>query len=183
MFWEEFDLEERLGQDTGKDADSDPMVVNHSFVSRELAWLKQASQQRLTNLTETMPAILDLAQRIAAQYNTRLEIAQDDTLPCLTVHPVACRQILLNLLSVVMPWAASGCVRISTRTRGWEVEIRVQCTEYPSGPKPALEHEIASLNMAHELTGSAEQSWRSLSTPRPSTPPWPFLPSSDYRFW
>lgn len=148
---EKFDLGNAVLEEASETSDAGPIDVDRSIVNHELAWLKDNTQRCPTDLRETLPAVLELAHKMAAQHQTRLEIAADSSLSCSTAHPVACRQILINLLSVAIPRAAGGEVRVTARQRRWEVEVRVQCTEYPSGPKPTLDHEAASLNMAHEL--------------------------------
>jgi CheY-like chemotaxis protein len=148
--WRQFDLDTELAQD------SETSLVHLTdtagpTVNDELAWLRNTSHESVTDLGQTLPALLDLARRLAIQYDVQLDVAPTDTLPPLAVHPVALRQTLLSLLNVVIPRAAGGRVGFSTRLLRWEAEIRVQCGEYPSGPKPALSDESPSLNMAQQL--------------------------------
>jgi CheY-like chemotaxis protein len=116
-----------------------------------LAWLKDAPPDRSMNLNQTLPAVLDLAQPLAAQHQVHLEVTLADELPRLAVHPVALRQALLNLLSVAIRRASGGRVHISARPLRWDVEIQVRCEASPLDPRPFLDDEEASLDMARRL--------------------------------
>ena len=152
--WKQFDLETKLREtvDTGAAAQTTATGSGANFaVDEELAWLKDAPPERPTNLSQTLPAVLDLVHPLAVQHGVGLETALADALPQLAVHPVALRQTLLNLLSVAVRRAGSGKVRVSTRPLRWEVEIEVQCTRVPAALRPASNNEEASLDMAHRL--------------------------------
>lgn len=151
LLWGKFDLANRIPGDIDGPSAVDSTSVNHSVANRELAWLKDSTQQRPTDLGETLLAVVDIANKMAAQHGTHLDVAASNSLPRSAAHPVACRQILINLLSVAIPCAAGGEVRVTVEQHGWEIEVRVQSAEYLSGPKPILDHEMASLDMAHEL--------------------------------
>jgi CheY-like chemotaxis protein len=148
--WRQFDLDAKLNQHPetppGHRTDTAGPTVND-----ELAWLCDASHESATDLDQTLPAVLDLAHRLAIQYDVHLDVAPTNTLPPLAIHPVALRQTLLSLLNVAIPRAVGGRVCFSAKPLRWEVEIRIQCAQYPSGPKPALSDEVASLNMARQL--------------------------------
>jgi CheY-like chemotaxis protein len=148
--WQQYDLGAELGRDPEAAATRPPDAAAPT-VNQELAWLKNASHESITDLSQTLPAVLDLAKRLATQYDVHLDVAPTDTLFPLAIHPVALRQTLLSLLNVVIPRAAGGRVAFSARPLRWETEIRVECDEYPSGPKPVLSDESASLNMAQRL--------------------------------
>jgi CheY-like chemotaxis protein len=154
--WEQFGLGARELRPDGdnpmafsalsEDAAGASIALDH-----ELAWLRDGSAATQT-LDEMLSAVLALAERLAAQHGTRLDtqIAEGAS-PALAVHPVAFRQVLLNLLSVAIPRAAGASVRISVRRVRWETEVRIACAPDPAGAKPALADETASLNLAQRL--------------------------------
>lgn len=152
--WEQFDLENRLRDDTDIDItpqDAAPRPDEGPAVNEDLAWLKDVPPERPTNLAQTLPAVLDLIRPLAVQHNVGLETALADTLPNLAVHPVALRQTLLNLLSVAVRRAEGEDVCISASPLRWEVEVQVRCTEVPAAVRPASDDEQTSLDMAHRL--------------------------------
>jgi len=151
LLWEQFDLDAVLEEDTdGAIETTDHSAPDGSAVSEELAWVKKAPQSP-TDVNQLLEGVLDLAQRLAGQHHVRLDTAVADGLPRLAADPVAVRHSLLNLLSVVIPRASGGQVVFSARSLRWEVEFRVRCAKYTSGPKPALNNETDSLNIAQQL--------------------------------
>ncbi|RLC67092.1 MAG: hypothetical protein DRI48_03205, partial [Chloroflexi bacterium] len=112
---------------------------------------EEASPEEPTDAEQTLSAVLDLVQPLAARHRVSLKTEITNALPNLVVHPVALRQILINLLSVAIHRAAGDQVCISARPLRWEVEMRVCCTPTSSDHRSALEGEGASLNMAHRL--------------------------------
>ena len=98
--------------------------------SEEWGWLKQARSERIINLSVFISKIIGLMEGVARQNNTTLEWDEQDSLPDLAVHPVAFRQILLNLIQVAVHKAISGKVKIETEYLPPSVKIRV--TAIPS---------------------------------------------------
>ena len=148
--WEQYDLEEKAHEVTVVETIIQAAMASPT-VNEELAWLKNAPPDKSTDLHQTLSAVLDLVQPLTVQYEVGLEIALTDALPNLAVHPVALRQILLNLLSVAISQAPGGQVVISAKPLHWEVGIEVQCVECPSGPQPFPDSEGASLDMTRQL--------------------------------
>lgn len=150
LLWHQFDIEFSPARDMGDDAVS-PVAEDTLSMSESLSWLKDAAQPGTTDLNRALPGVLDLAGKLAGEHRVQLEVALANPLPSIPADPVALRQCLLSLFSVVIPRAAGGKVSFTARPERWEVELRLQCPEYPAGPKPTLGDEAASLNMAHEL--------------------------------
>jgi CheY-like chemotaxis protein len=122
---------------------------------QELAWLREASGADLTDLAESLPAILNLAHKLAVRHSVTLNVTQAasglNRMPRVSLPPVALRQTLINLFSVAIPRAAGGCVEVSVAQVAWDVLIGIRCPHYPSGPRPPLEDEADNLNMARQL--------------------------------
>jgi CheY-like chemotaxis protein len=119
-------LEQRLRGQAGVEASPGQTAVDAPVVNDELAWLKGTLPESGVDLQDALPAVLDLSRPLADRYGVRLEITWADALPNLAVHPVALRQILLNLLGMAIHRAAGGRVCISVRPLQWEVRVRVQ---------------------------------------------------------
>ncbi len=126
-------------------------AADTSGLRQELAWLKESSSVDTTDLAESLPAILALVGKLAARYDVSLQVTQADNLPRVGLPPVALRQILINLFSVVIPRGAGGSVALHVQQQAWDVLVRISCPQYPSGPRPALENEADNLNMARQV--------------------------------
>jgi CheY-like chemotaxis protein len=148
--WEQFHLEARLREDGDVESTAQDGVGSPT-VNEELAWLKDSPLEMSTDPEQTLPAALDLARPLALRHGVRLKTTLADALPDLAVHPVALRQILLNLLSLAIHRASGSPVHISAKPLRWEVEVRVRCAPALLDPKPALDNEGASLDIAHRL--------------------------------
>ena len=149
--WEQLDLEARVRRGGAAEADSLPATAEGPDVNGELAWLKDASLDKPTDLAQTLLAVRDLARPLATRHGVRLEIKVDDTLPELAVHPVALSQILLNLLSVAIRRASGRQVSVSARSCPWEVEVRVQGLKSPAGFPSTSEEDKANLGLAYRI--------------------------------
>jgi CheY-like chemotaxis protein len=79
----------------------------------EWEWLKEAHSAQTTNLPGFVENTLQMMQPVAARHAARLNFEPDSALPDLAVHPVALRQMLLNLLQVAINAAGGGQVQIS----------------------------------------------------------------------
>jgi CheY-like chemotaxis protein/transcriptional regulator with XRE-family HTH domain len=148
---EQFDVEPRWPQEADAEIDVQ-MATKNAVLNEELAWLKDAPPERPTDLSQTLPAVVDLVQPLAAQYDAHLQVVMDDSLPFLTLDPVAFRQILLNLLSVAISGASGNSVTLSARPISWEVEIKIAGKRTSSQLLAASDSKQASLDIAQRLT-------------------------------
>jgi CheY-like chemotaxis protein/transcriptional regulator with XRE-family HTH domain len=149
---ERFDVEPRWPRETDVEIDVQ-MPTKNAALNEELAWLKNAPPERSTDLNQTLPTVVDLVQPLAAQHGVHLEVAMDDSLPCLSLDPVAFRQILLNLLSVAIPGASGNQITLLARPTSWEVEIEVRGRRASSELEAVSDSEEASMDIAQRLTG------------------------------
>ena len=146
--WQQFDL---ARQDTSGASEIVVPADYPTSLREELAWLKEISGTATADLADTLPPILDLAGKLAAQYAVSLDLMLPDSLPRVGAAPVAVRQTLISLLSVVIPRAAGGRVSMSVQPAGWDVEIRLACPQYTAGPQPPRTGETDNLNAAHQM--------------------------------
>ncbi|MBN1811651.1 MAG: response regulator [Anaerolineae bacterium] len=148
--WEQFDLEKRLDEE----AESAAQVAEPGPIAGDdLAWLKDVPPDRPTDLSQTLPAVLELVQPLAVQHGVRLETKLAEDVPNLAVHPIALRQILLNLLTVAIHRASGGQVIIVATPEGLEVEIwvRVRPGQGDAAPAAGVDDEGVSLELACRL--------------------------------
>jgi CheY-like chemotaxis protein/AraC-like DNA-binding protein len=157
QLWEQFHLEEKLCESTDVENASVQAVATGPAVNEELAWLRDALPERPVDLNKVLPAVLDLVQPLAARYGVRLRTATSSMLPNLAVHPVALRQILLNLISMAIHQASSGRrgssahLDISAGLLRWEVCLRMQCARSCSRDVPAMNDEATSQDMTYRM--------------------------------
>ena len=150
--WERFGLEARRQHSLPVASPAGAAVAAYHSAGDELAWLKNTPLERPTDLSEALPAVVDLIRPLAEQCRVRLEVKREDELPDLAVHPVAFNQALLNVLSVAITRVPSGSsVCISAGALAWHVQIVVYCALPLSGPRPASADDEANLDMARQL--------------------------------
>jgi len=116
-----------------------------------LEWVKDSVHSSCTYPDRVLPDVLLLARRLAERHAVRLEATVAKDLPPLAVDPVALRQVLISLITVVMPRASEGDVAFTVAAERWEVVFHLRCAAYPSGPKPTLQHEADNLDLAQRL--------------------------------
>jgi len=141
--WEQYDLDSKSQEHENR--------VDFSSEDAELAWLRNLPECT-TNLNRTLPAILELMRPMAAEHRIHLEISPNGHLPNLAVHSVALRQILLNLLSVLIPRLQDGTVFIDVRSLWQDVEIRVEHPVSSASPRSHSPDDETNLAMAHRLS-------------------------------
>jgi CheY-like chemotaxis protein len=148
--WEQFDLEKRFDEDT---EGTTQVTELGPMAGDDLAWLKDIPSDRPTDLSRTLPAVLELVQPLAAQHGVRLKTELADNTPNLAVHPIALRQILLNLLTVAIHRALGGQVIILALPESLEVEMRVRIHPGHGDTTPAtgVNDEGVSLDLACRL--------------------------------
>ena len=149
--WGQFHLTEILDEEAGVENVALPAGAAGPTVNDELAWLKDSAAEESTALDQTLPTVLSLVRPLATRNGVRLETTIADTLPKLAVHPVALRQVLLNLLSTAIRLASGGVVRISAQPLSWEVEIQILCISPGPNLEPILDDDRVRLDMARQL--------------------------------
>lgn len=151
LLWKQFGLADALEAAQQEAQNHGDSRSDQAVFQQELSWLKEASRTSFSDLSQTLPPVLDLVQKLAERHQVRLDTALADELPQVGIAPVALRQILISLFSVVIPRATGGQVSFSVRPLRWDVEARIGCPQYPAGPQPPLDDEATTLNMVGQL--------------------------------
>jgi CheY-like chemotaxis protein len=149
--WKQFDLETQLPQETWEPKHGTSEVETMSAVTQELAWLKNASPEKPTDLHEALQAVLELARPLARQSNVHLVTKLDDALPELAVPAAALKHCLLNMLSAAIIRAQNGSIRISAKLARGEIALGVECSEPVVRLESISSTETASLDMARHF--------------------------------
>lgn len=148
--WEQYGLEKRLDEAAEATAQ---VAEPDSIAGDDLAWLKDVPSDSPTDLSQMIPAVLELAQPLAARHDVRLETKLADNVSNLAVHPIALRQILLNLLTVAIHRASGRQVTVLALPEGLDVEIwvRVHPGQRDTPPSAGVNDEGVSLDLACRL--------------------------------
>jgi CheY-like chemotaxis protein len=150
--WQQFHLQTKLEEDSGAASIPEQAETSGSDVNRELAWLRDVPPDIATDLDQVLPTVMERVRPLAVRYGTRLDVALGDSLPNLVTYPVAFTQTLLNLLGVAIHCSPEGSVNVAARSLGAQVEIELQCTRSASRPECVSNDDLASLEMAQQLT-------------------------------
>lgn len=109
----------------------------------EWDWLNTQAG-RASNLPQLVDEILSMMAPIAAQWQVKLAYAPVD-LPDLDMHPVALRQILLNLLQAAIHFSTRGEVQLATTNRSTYVDFQIQAQPGPGSADETLSNQDSSL--------------------------------------
>ncbi len=120
-------------------------------LSEELAWLKTPTPDQRIPLGAALHTVYSLAQPLAQQWQTSLQIEVPVGLADLPVAPLPLRSILLTVLGVAIPRAGQAAVVIVAARQGAILEFRMTCAASHPGAPPFAAKEIASLEMARNL--------------------------------
>jgi len=120
-------------------------------LSEELAWLKTPTPEQRLPLGAALRTVHSLAQPLAQQWQTSLQIEAPIGLAELPVAPLPLRSILLTILGVAIPRAGQDAVVITAARQGVTLEFRVTCGNSRIGVLPFSAKEMASLEMARNL--------------------------------
>src|SRR5262249_54186074 len=100
LLWGQYHLDglDIKNQDATKEVQRDELA--NAAVIHDLAWVKETASSGSASLNQTFLSLMNLAQKLAENYQVRLETAFNENLPQLAVDPVALRQMILDLLQV-----------------------------------------------------------------------------------
>ena len=120
-------------------------------VREELAWLANVARDQSTDIQQTVHAALDLVEHMVQKHHTELTTHIKASIPRVAVHPVAFRQMLINVLSVALPWLSSGNLEITARRKDWEVRVLIKGKSFFTDPPELDEGAKESLNLAGQM--------------------------------
>ncbi|MHB1295166.1 MAG: response regulator [Anaerolineae bacterium] len=149
-------ISRRYDLDTCHSPDQDTNPVDDDArgqmpVAEDLSWLRSAPPSAPIDLEATIGAVLNLARPLAESSKVSLSMQRSNGLPGPAVHPIALRQMLLNLVSMGIAQAPGGQVTISTQPCGSEVQVRVRTAGVFQHPATALEPMASGLKTAEWL--------------------------------
>ncbi len=124
--WDKYQLEEPARTEAGDlNQGGAPATV------REWDWLQKSPAEWVSNLPEAVAEAIHLIQPVAEQYRCELSYSMTGSIPDLAVHPIAFRQILLNLIRVAIDQAPGGRVRLEAHALLSKVTFSAQATPAP----------------------------------------------------
>jgi CheY-like chemotaxis protein len=138
-------------QEEPADGATQPTAEAGAGLNEELEWLKQEATEPSISLINALDTVLDLAQPLAQQWRTPLEIVVPPALAEMPVSPLALRTILLTVLNVAIPRATPGPVQIRADRSDLAVEVTVTCKDGPPGQPPLTKKDLACLQTAQNL--------------------------------
>ena len=124
-------------------------------ISEELAWLSNSTDDQSTLLNPAVSAAVKLMQALSDKYRTTIDLINDDSNINLAVHPVALNQILINILSVAIPWLSSSQVHVESTFDGSSIDISFSGSSFYSSPRALTQQEMDSLALAQQLAEMA----------------------------
>jgi CheY-like chemotaxis protein len=151
IFWKQYHIGEKLGQNEGNEIIHEQSRRNSTSIDKELAWLKDSSQISSVKMDEIIPILQKITQKLVDQHAVHLNIVMPEDLPYLLIHPVALRQILLNILSVAVPHASGGEVCILIKPLRRDVQIQIKTRKSPPCLKPIQNGDSSNLITAQRL--------------------------------
>jgi CheY-like chemotaxis protein len=94
-----------------------PEQPEHSVSTlNEWDWLREHPTGGVTDLRTFIQGLFELMRAVAAQHRVELRLVLPQPPPQLAVHPIAFRQILLNLLQVAIYHGDQGSVTVTVET-------------------------------------------------------------------
>jgi signal transduction histidine kinase len=98
--WEQYKLEDRQIVDSGPAVGRATQPAQPKGDTDDLSWLKGDQPERVSDTKQALTNIMELTRPLATQHQVELEFLPCEEIPDLAIHPVALRQIMLNLLGV-----------------------------------------------------------------------------------
>jgi len=172
--WEQFHLEEEVFP-THPDSASSPATsglhgatsetaANQESITDDFSWVETALKYPRANVREAFNTVVELVSPLVQRYSVKLQTLVDSSLPDLSVHPVALRQVLLSLVNIAIHQAENGYVQLSARQQEGQhsnmVEIKIAVSPAQSAP---VDGDMTGLDMAKKLVslckGQLETGW------------------------
>jgi CheY-like chemotaxis protein len=132
-------------------AQKDQPETEDNFLDNDTSWLFIPSENKSCELLPILQDVIKLLQPLVTRHNVELNIEIPAGLPALSVHPVALRQILVNLLNAAIHDSSCGRIFIQAHQRKWEVAIELEGSNCHSTGQPHTGDDDGSLKIASQM--------------------------------
>jgi len=132
-------------------AEKDRSETEDNFLDNDNSWLFVPSEDKSAQLLPILQDVIKLLQPLIIRHKVELNVDVPANLPVLSVHPVALRQILVNLLNAAIHESSCSRVAIQAQQRKWEVTIELKGANCRSSGRPQTGDENSSLKIAAQL--------------------------------
>lgn len=105
---------------------TDELTFNDAF-SAEIDWLKNPEFEQRSPLQEALNDVLTLVRPLSNQWRVSMALDVHASVGELPVAHLVIRNILLTILSIIIPQAGQGPVKVTALRAQHEIEIRVSC--------------------------------------------------------
>ena len=134
--WKKYDTPERQAV---KSAETRPTAIQPDTptqpgdwdVEVDWGWIKTAYSERVSNTHAFISGVINLIQPVADLHHVVIRFNTSDKLPDLAMHPVALRQILLNVLRVAIAHALGGQVELDAALKDSTLDLQVIAVRRP----------------------------------------------------
>lgn len=162
--WQKFKLDRSLNGQL-KEEESSP--------KSELDWVHTAGMDWVNNPRGMIAELVRMIQPVADSYQVEINNKIQDPLNGLAVHPVAFRQIVLNILRTAIDWARGGQIDLTARNGESDIEIKLTTRPQPAFselPRPdgerdnlvAIASELAQASSGRLIIRQAQGAMESL---------------------
>jgi len=145
--------EHRLGERAFEAPIQEPEKTEpeESSEADELAYLRSAAGPENVEIEPLISSALLLAKPLANRYNVQIEQRLANSLPAITTHPGALRQMLLSLLNIAILRGAQSTVSLSAAVNQGKVEVCIASAPGGQGAFPGNPSEKSNQEMALRL--------------------------------
>ena len=143
--WEKFHLGELQAAQP-----QPPVAPEEPTSTDEWDWIRKSRGEWVSNSPAAIDEALTLMRPVADQYLAHLEFAPGAVIPDLAVHPIAFRQILLNLIRMAIDRAPHGKATLEVQARPSAVEFRFRAlpAQLAADATPQPDNNLLEITMA-----------------------------------
>lgn len=131
-------------------ASEEDLTADDALIA-ELSWLKNPEFEQRSSLEEALETVNSLVQPLSQQWHAPIQIEIQTGVEDFQVAQLVIRNILLTILSVVIPLSGQRPIRITSSRQGAVIEIRVACDYSTHSRQPFSDKDNASIDTARRL--------------------------------
>ena len=150
LLWKEY-LGNASGASAVPSSDENTADSPSSELDQDLSWALDASPDITADVSACLLTVRQLVQPLSREHGVAIRIDVDGELPEVAVHPVVCRQMILNLLSVTIPDAKGGSVSVTARLDRREVAIAIRSADASTWEQPLAADPRRSIDLVGRL--------------------------------